>query len=504
MKELKFERDKKEGAKQAPKKESARCKAPAAPDKALSLKGYKDSLPGAADKLPAYKRFEAYLADLLKGAREAPAIYTKARNLEDSRKWQRVAAAADAKEFAQLAGKTVCLIEADIAAASPPVPPKDRGRGHKKNVTREVTFSAKTLSTMRRAYSGSFAEVAARCDKAIAAGEVPSRKMFLSELDIQLNRERIAAAAATKQVLMGKPHKSKIQLYALPIQELAAKIPPESVDLILTDPPYEKPGVPLYSELSKFAGEVLKPGGSLLAMSGSAWLPEIIRRICEDKRLSWQWALKYVMGGGETRNYNRKVFGACKIVLWLVKGKYDGFWINDKILVPPKPKGFKLHKWAQTAEGMEAILGKGFGFPGQTICDPFLGSGSTALAARSRNCDFIGSDIEPENIKITEDRLAAGWQPLATENKEDSQGGQGQGESPAFEGGGSDLSMIARYLGLAAAALEAKNQLLKQLVLIEETRMTGQVFSRFDSEKELEKREKAKAAELEKDSSKSA
>ena len=268
---------------------------------------------------------------------------------------------------------------------------------------------------MRRAYPGSSNDVAARCDKAIARGKTPSREMFLNEADIAMNKERIAAVAREKAARRAKPHESKVQLYALPIQKLAAKVPPESVDTIITDPPYEKAGVHLYSVLKEFGIHALKPGGSLLAFCGSAWLPEIMRRICEDKRLKWQWALKYVMGGGETRNYDRRVFGACKNVLWLVKGKYEGYWLNDKITVPQKPKGYKLHKWAQTAEGMDAILAKGFAFPGQTLCDPFLGAGSAALAAVHRKCNFIGSDIDPENIKITKDRLAAGWQPEKAE-----------------------------------------------------------------------------------------
>ncbi len=258
----------------------------------------KNNLPVAADKLPAQRNFEEYLKGLLEDSRKAPALYVKASRLEDARKLQRLYLALDAKEFARLAGKIVCLIEADIAAATPPIPKKETGRGHKRSITGEVTLSSKTLSTMRRAYPGSVNDVAARCDKAIARGKTPSREMFLNEADIAMNKERVAAAAREKAALWAKPHKSKVQLYALPIQKLAAKVPPQSVDTIITDPPYEKAGVHLYSVLKEFGIHALKPGGSLLAFCGSAWLPEIMRRICEDKRLKWQWALKYVMGGG--------------------------------------------------------------------------------------------------------------------------------------------------------------------------------------------------------------
>ncbi len=470
----------------------------------------KNNLPVAADKLPAYRSFEEYLKGLLEDSRKAPALYVKASRLEDARKWQRLALAADAKEFAQLAGKIVCLIEADIVAASPPIPPKERGRGHKQNVNAALTFSKATLSQMRRAYPGSSNDVAARCDKAIARGKTPSREMFLNEADIAMNKERIAAVAREKAALRAKPHKSKVQLYALPIQKLAAKVPPESVDTIITDPPYEKAGVHLYSVLKAFGIHALKPGGSLLAFCGSAWLPEIMRRICEDKRLKWQWALKYVMGGGETRNYDRRVFGACKNVLWLVKGKYkEPCWINDKVTVPPKPKGYKAHKWAQTPDGMDAILAKGFAFPGQTLCDPFLGAGSAALAAVHRKCNFIGSDIDPENIKITKDRLAAGWQPEKPE--------KGGAAEPDLENPSKAPLDIRQVLGLPpekesslkrplesiAKSFESIDQSLKQDILIKELRMDGKIISNFDSEKALKEKEAAKKRELAADQQKS-
>ena len=41
----------------------------------------------------------------------------------------------------------------------------------------------------------------------------------------------------------------------------------------------------------------------------------------------------------------------------------------------------------------------------QTVLDPFLGSGTTALVAQSLNRDWIGYEIDDEYIKISNDRL---------------------------------------------------------------------------------------------------
>jgi hypothetical protein len=42
---------------------------------------------------------------------------------------------------------------------------------------------------------------------------------------------------------------------------------------------------------------------------------------------------------------------------------------------------------------------------GETICDPFMGSGSTAVACVRHARDFIGIEIEPEYVRLTERRL---------------------------------------------------------------------------------------------------
>lgn len=42
---------------------------------------------------------------------------------------------------------------------------------------------------------------------------------------------------------------------------------------------------------------------------------------------------------------------------------------------------------------------------GYSVCDPFVGSGSSAIAALKNNCTFYGCDISTEAIKITNERI---------------------------------------------------------------------------------------------------
>lgn len=43
---------------------------------------------------------------------------------------------------------------------------------------------------------------------------------------------------------------------------------------------------------------------------------------------------------------------------------------------------------------------------GYTICDPFLGSGSSAIAAIKNNCNFLGCDISDKSIETSTNRVS--------------------------------------------------------------------------------------------------
>ncbi len=46
-----------------------------------------------------------------------------------------------------------------------------------------------------------------------------------------------------------------------------------------------------------------------------------------------------------------------------------------------------------------------FSFSGDTVIDPFCGSGTTMVAAMKTGRNSIGIDIDPEYCKMTEERL---------------------------------------------------------------------------------------------------
>ncbi len=60
---------------------------------------------------------------------------------------------------------------------------------------------------------------------------------------------------------------------------------------------------------------------------------------------------------------------------------------------------------AMFPEELPHRLIKMFSFPGETVLDPFMGSGTTALAARKLNRNSVGYEINPEFVPIIKDKI---------------------------------------------------------------------------------------------------
>ena len=228
--------------------------------------------------------------------------------------------------------------------------------------------------------------------------------------DYEKEKQKEDRIQAVKQRKLTKSEREKvkdIKLYNLSIGDLHKKLEPYSVDLILTDPPYEKQAIPLFKDLSHFAGKVLKPGGSLLVMTGNIYIREWLNNLADCEGVNYHYMLHYIIDGPTPAVIKRKVFESVKPVWWFVKGSYTGEVVNNLIKCPLlQEKSNDYHKWGQSVDGVYAILEKVFAPAGDVVCDPFLGAGSTALASYMKGCRFIGSDIDPECVKITEGRLA--------------------------------------------------------------------------------------------------
>jgi len=177
------------------------------------------------------------------------------------------------------------------------------------------------------------------------------------------------------------------------------KFEPGRVDVIITDPPYSLSAMDLYSQLSHFAQRTLQPGGSLLVMCGQSYLPDVLVRLTEE--MKYQWMFAYLTPGGQSAQlWNQKVNTFWKPIIWLTNGEYKGRWHGDVFSSDPNDNEKEFHHFGQSESGFAKLVNE-FSKPGEIICDPFLGGGTTAVVALKLGRKFVGCDIEQGCLDTT-------------------------------------------------------------------------------------------------------
>jgi 16S rRNA G966 N2-methylase RsmD len=178
-----------------------------------------------------------------------------------------------------------------------------------------------------------------------------------------------------------------------------------TVDAIITDPPYPQEYIPLLSDLSEHAARILKPGGICAVMIGQSYLPEVYQRLTE--HLHYHWTVAYMTPGGQAvQLWDRKVNTFWKPVLILTNGeREEGRWFGDVSRSDVNDNDKRHHHWGQSESGTADLVER-LTSPGELICDPFLGGGTTAAVALRLARRFVGCEIEPEMIATSRRRIA--------------------------------------------------------------------------------------------------
>ena len=215
-------------------------------------------------------------------------------------------------------------------------------------------------------------------------------------------KERKRARSLEKETSL--PVSKRLSLFHASVANAGEHVDPESLDWVITDPPYPKKYLPSYHELFQFTAQALKPGGSALVMCGQSYLPQIMDMVGDV--LTYQWLIAYKTPGGQSPQiWDRKVNTFWKPVLWLVKGKYQKDWVGDVVTSDVNDNDKDYHHWGQSASGMYDLMRR-FVSPSDLVCDPFAGGGTTGEVALRLGCRFIGLDSDSEAIETTRDRLS--------------------------------------------------------------------------------------------------
>jgi len=189
----------------------------------------------------------------------------------------------------------------------------------------------------------------------------------------------------------------------------------EQVDLVLTDPPYGQAGSYGRSQL----GHRQVAGDETLE-----WLPTFAKeseRLLPDNSAclvfgQWRSGCKFIQAfeaeGFRTRTvaiWDKKNSGLAshgfgeqyEQIYVFYKGQPKLDWFRGNVFEYPRVSGRPEHP---TAKPVELILELMSLFPGQTVLDPFLGIGSTLIAAEKLGRTCIGYEIDPHYVDCSVQR----------------------------------------------------------------------------------------------------
>lgn len=215
-------------------------------------------------------------------------------------------------------------------------------------------------------------------------------------------------------------------------------LPGESVDVLTTDPAYSGMNQHLMLGHGRIVGQyadpddgrwfhefhddpetyrtflaecqrVLRPDRHLYLMFDSfslLTLAPLVREFFEVKNLIVWDKVSIGMGHYFRRRHEHIVF-ACKGKRKLSRKDIPDVWSFKRL----KPAKYPTQKPVEVFEAMLA----GSAEPGHVVCDPFVGSGSSAIAALRRGCSFRGADVSEAAVAFARARvghfLATGQDP---------------------------------------------------------------------------------------------
>ena len=201
--------------------------------------------------------------------------------------------------------------------------------------------------------------------------------------------------------------------------EVMRKMKDKSVDLILTDPPYNLKKdfkndnlteqeflnflLPIFNEFAR----IIKDKHSVVIFFDNGQKLPLFWKTLFASNLIFQKGCQFYKPNDCSMPHNRilrksEVFYICSSTPQL---NHDGDgYMHDCIIENHTKKEGWYHPTAKNIEVIKKIIYVN-STKNQIILDPFLGSGTTAVAAKQLKRNFIGIEISPAYCKIAQDRL---------------------------------------------------------------------------------------------------
>lgn len=240
---------------------------------------------------------------------------------------------------------------------------------------------------------------------------------------------------------------SNIQLYQGDCLEVMKNIPDKSVDLVLTDPPYGTtackwdsviPLEPMWKELKR----IIKKNGAIVLFGAEPFSSQLRLSNLDWFKYDWIWE-KSKCGSAFTSKYRPQskheiisVFGKGRVNYYPQMEEGEPYKRTRKVNNGDKPNNHKLgvtsesetvntgyrypstvqffqQRWrrqdqvhpTQKPVALMEYLIKTYSNEGDVVLDFCAGSGTTGVAAKNLNRDFIGIEMDEGYFKVAKERI---------------------------------------------------------------------------------------------------
>jgi hypothetical protein len=191
-------------------------------------------------------------------------------------------------------------------------------------------------------------------------------------------------------------------------RELAKAIPDSSVDLIFTDPVYDR--IDDYRWLAETACRVLRPGGACLVWSNGKWHRRNSLWL-EAAGLIYRYDFASVLIRAAAP-MNGRIISKANRVIWLDRSGDSSLigYLADGCPSTCDPSLGK-HPWGKdprfVAYAMQAFVPRD-----ALVFDPFCGGGVTAAVCRMTTRHYVAFEIDPATAERARERVANTTPPL--------------------------------------------------------------------------------------------
>lgn len=202
----------------------------------------------------------------------------------------------------------------------------------------------------------------------------------------------------------------------------------KDIDLILTDPPYNisrsnnlqtlsgnRQGVDFGewdahsvepADWIPLAAETLSKNGSMIVFCGIRQASYVIEAM-EKSGLKFKDCIRWIKTNPMPRNRDRRYVVDYEFAVWGAKGKWTFHRQSDTYDRPEIRCSYpakRLHPTQKPVQLMEDLISRHSNV-GDTVLDPFMGSGTTGVACQNLGREFIGIEKDAGYFAAAQDRL---------------------------------------------------------------------------------------------------